>query len=159
MRKVLRLVALSVFLVTSVLIVALNSSFWSSYTQGRPSLVGTALERERLNRLQADANRRLDDQVRIAVEVIIGHLSLIEAMELYNEMDQGWVHPGFKAWILAARRESEVDWIGRRVIGWVRRILQDVPDQLVIVSCLEAELQGLSADRSKTDQTLTKEQP
>jgi hypothetical protein len=156
MRKFLRLAALVSclgVLVLGAIAVAPNgpllSSFWGC-SAGRPSLAEEIAQRERLDRLQEATLRRLNAIEQIAEEVIARRRSLAEAMEQFRALDQEWPQFNVDAEKAKALGISEDEWVGRRVIGWVRTVLDGRPDEAAaVVGRLEKELQELLADRKK----------
>ena len=93
--------------------------------------------------------RRLNTRKQIAEEVIARRLSLAEAMKQFRALDQEW--PQFDTSHAKAFHEmSEDEWDGRGVIGTVRVVLENRPDEAAaVVARLEKELQALLADRKK----------
>ena len=156
MSKFLRLAALVSCLGVLVLgAIALDpdgpllSSFWGC-SAGRPSLAEEIAQRERLDRLQEATLRRLNAIEQIAEEVIARRRSLAEAMEQFRALDQEWPQFGLGAEKAKALGISEDEWVGRRVIGWVRTVLDGRPDEAAaVVGRLEKELQELLEARKK----------
>jgi hypothetical protein len=96
---------------------------------------------ERLSQLREASFRRVDSKRLVAEEVIAGRRSLAEAIEEFRDLDRQW--PDVSAGIKIPEHEwmSEDEWYGRAVIGQVRQVLADRPDEAAtVIGRLEKEL-------------------
>src|SRR5262249_36284183 len=105
---------------------------------------------ERLVQQMDAVRRRREAKLHVAKEVLARRRSLAEAIGRFRELDQDWLLcrlVGQKAEDFG-RSEDEGD--GRRVINYVREILDDRPDEAAaVVGRLDKELQQLLADQKK----------
>jgi hypothetical protein len=86
----------------------------------------------------------------LAKEVIAGRRSLAEAIDEFRKLGLPWVSASYQEQMLKDLRMSEVEWRGRSVISFVRRVLDDRPDEAAAVTDrLKKELQQLLVERKK----------
>ncbi len=114
------------------------------------SMAEDLVRREQLRQLREASFRRIEAKWQIAQEVIAGRQSLAEAMERFRDLDRQW--PDLRS--VTKRPEdlwmTEDEWDGRAVIGQVRQVLADRPDEAAeVAGRLEKELQILLAERKK----------
>ena len=108
--------------------------------------------KEQLKKLEEDLNRHVEVKQQVAKEVIAGRRSLAEAIDAFRKLDQPWISASYVELTLKTLRMSEVEWRGRNVIAFARRVLADRPDEAAAVADrLEKELQKLLAEQRKTD--------
>jgi hypothetical protein len=87
----------------------------------------------------------------VAKEVIAGRCSLAEAIDQFRKLDQPGISASYEELTIKTLRMSEVEWRGRNVIAFARRVLADRPDEAAAVADrLEKELLILLAEQRKT---------
>jgi hypothetical protein len=87
---------------------------------------------------------------RVAKEVIAGRRSLAAAIDEFRRLGLPWVSANYQEQMLKDLRMSEVEWRGRSVISFVRRVRDYRPDEAAAVADrLEKELQIFLTERRK----------
>jgi hypothetical protein len=116
----------------------------------QPTWTEIFARKEKLQQLEKDLNHYGGAKEQVVKDVIAGRRSLAEAIDEFRKLDQPWISAGYEELTLKTLRTSEVEWRGRSVISFARRVLADRPDEAVAVAGrLEKELQKLVADRTK----------
>jgi hypothetical protein len=116
----------------------------------RSSMPEEVARQEQLDQLQEAIRRRREAKWHVAKEVIVGQRSLMEAIELFRNLNLQWpdLRTGTTMPELVWMSEDELD--GRAVIDQVRQVLADLPDEAAAVADrLEKELRELLAERNK----------
>jgi hypothetical protein len=117
----------------------------------QPAWAELLARNEQPKKLKEDLNR-YEEAKRVAKKVIAGRRSLAEAIDEFRKLGLPWVSANHQDQILKDLKMSEVEWRGRSVISFVRRVLDDRPDEAsAVVDRLEKELQRLLTERRKQE--------
>jgi hypothetical protein len=117
----------------------------------QPTWAEIFARKEQLKKFDEDLNHLREAKQQVAKEVIAGRRSLAEAIDEFRKLDQPGISASYQELTLKGLRMSEVEWRGRKVIAFARRVLADRPDEVAAVADrLEKELQKLLADQRKT---------
>jgi hypothetical protein len=121
----------------------------------QPTWAEIFTRKEQLKQLEEGLNRYWEVKRQVAKEVIAGRRSLTEAIEEFRNLDEQWLSASHEEQILKELRMSELEWRGREVIYFARRVLADRPDEeAAVADRLEKELQSLVANRKKRHSAL-----
>jgi hypothetical protein len=117
----------------------------------QPTWAEIFARKAQLDQLEEELNRYWEAKRQVAKEVIAGRRSLAEAIEEFRNLDEPWLSAGHEEQILKGLRMLEVEWRGREVIYFARRVLADRPDEeAAVADRLEKELQRLIRRPEKT---------
>ena len=105
---------------------------------------------EKFRQVQDQDKQIREVKQQMAQEVIAGQLSLADAIDEFQKLDQRWLSASHQQTFLQGVGMSEYEWCGLNVISFAQTLLADHPDEAAtVIDRLEKELQKLLAERKK----------